>query len=60
MESGDPNQKRYYQVVSGLHEGDRVVSSANFLIDAEAQIQGVIKDFRDDSTLTGAGSEGER
>jgi Cu(I)/Ag(I) efflux system membrane fusion protein len=60
MESADPNQKRYYQVVSGLHEGDRVVSSANFLIDAEAQIQGVIKDFRDDSTLTGAGSEEER
>jgi Cu(I)/Ag(I) efflux system membrane fusion protein len=33
----------YYEVVSGLNEGDRVVSSANFLIDAESRIQGVLK-----------------
>ncbi len=32
-----------YEVVSGLKEGDRVVSSANFLIDAESRIQGVLK-----------------
>ncbi len=41
----DPNQQRYYQVISGLQEGERVVSSANFLIDAEAQVQGAIRDF---------------
>jgi Cu(I)/Ag(I) efflux system membrane fusion protein len=32
-----------YEVISGLNEGDRVVSSANFLIDAESRIQGVLK-----------------
>ncbi len=33
----------YYEVVSGLKEGDRIVSGANFLIDAESRIQGVLK-----------------
>ena len=42
-ELGD--RKRFYQVTSGLQEGDRIVSSANFLIDAEAQIQGALRDF---------------
>jgi Cu(I)/Ag(I) efflux system membrane fusion protein len=37
----------YYEVDSGLHEGDRVVSSANFLIDAESRIQGVLKTWGD-------------
>ncbi len=31
------------EVVSGLEEGERVVASANFLIDAEAQVQGVLR-----------------
>jgi Cu(I)/Ag(I) efflux system membrane fusion protein len=34
-----------YQVRSGLKEGDRVVASANFLIDAEAKVQGALKSF---------------
>jgi len=34
-----------YQVLSGLKEGDRVVASANFLIDAESQVQGALQDF---------------
>ena len=42
LHSGD-----YYEVVSGLNEGDRVVSSANFLIDAESRIQGVLKTWGD-------------
>ena len=42
VHSGD-----YYEVVSGLNEGDRVVSSANFLIDAESRIQGVLKTWGD-------------
>jgi Cu(I)/Ag(I) efflux system membrane fusion protein len=42
----DPNQERYYQVTGGLQEGERIVSSANFLIDAEAQVQGAMRDFR--------------
>jgi Cu(I)/Ag(I) efflux system membrane fusion protein len=37
----------YYEVVSGLKEGDRVVSGANFLIDAESRIQGVLKTWGD-------------
>jgi Cu(I)/Ag(I) efflux system membrane fusion protein len=42
LHSGD-----YYEVVSGLNEGDRVVSSANFLIDAESRIQGVLNTWGD-------------
>jgi membrane fusion protein, copper/silver efflux system len=34
-----------YQVLGGLKEGDRVVASANFLIDAESQVQGALQDF---------------
>ena len=34
-----------YAVVSGLREGERVVSSANFLIDAEARVQGALKSW---------------
>jgi membrane fusion protein, copper/silver efflux system len=34
-----------YEVQSGLQEGERVVSSANFLIDAESKVQGALKDF---------------
>ncbi|PYI90795.1 MAG: hypothetical protein DMF03_04515 [Verrucomicrobia bacterium] len=34
-----------YEVQSGLQEGERVVSSANFLIDAESKVQGALADF---------------
>jgi len=34
-----------YEVRDGLAEGERIVSSATFLIDAEAQIQGALKGF---------------
>jgi Cu(I)/Ag(I) efflux system membrane fusion protein len=34
-----------YAVKSGLKEDERVVASANFLIDAESKIQGALKDF---------------
>jgi multidrug efflux pump subunit AcrA (membrane-fusion protein) len=33
----------FYEVKSGLQENERVVNSANFLIDAEAQVQGALK-----------------
>src|SRR5260221_1049466 len=36
-------QASYYQVLYGLQEGDRIVASANFLIDAESQVQGALK-----------------
>ncbi len=35
----------YYEVKSGLHETERVVTSANFLIDAEAKVQGALKSW---------------
>jgi len=34
-----------YELKSGLKEGDRVVDSANFLIDAEAKVQGALKSW---------------
>lgn len=34
-----------YEVSAGLRAGERVVSSANFLIDAESKVQGALKDF---------------
>jgi Cu(I)/Ag(I) efflux system membrane fusion protein len=34
-----------YEVKSGLSEGERVVTSANFLIDAEAKVQGALKSW---------------
>jgi membrane fusion protein, copper/silver efflux system len=35
----------FYDVRSGLTRGERVVASANFLIDAESKIQGALKGF---------------
>lgn len=35
----------FYAVQQGLAAGDRIVSSANFLIDAESKLQGALKDF---------------
>jgi len=36
-----------YEVQSGLREGERVVSSANFLIDAESKVQGALREFEE-------------
>jgi len=36
-----------YEVQSGLAEGERVVASANFLIDAESKVQGAVKSFEE-------------
>jgi Cu(I)/Ag(I) efflux system membrane fusion protein len=41
-------EEPYYEVRDGLHEGDRIVSSANFLIDAESEIQGALKSWEPD------------
>jgi RND family efflux transporter MFP subunit len=35
----------YYELKSGVKEGERVVTSANFLIDAEAKVQGALKSW---------------
>jgi len=39
-----------YQILGGLKEGDRVVASANFLIDAESQVQGALQGFEQEPT----------
>ena len=44
----------WYEVRDGLKEGERIVASATFLIDAEAQIQGALKSF-DSGTTAGEG-----
>ena len=36
----------HYEVKRGLAEGERVVASANFLIDAESKVQGALSDFQ--------------
>jgi len=35
----------FYEVKSGLHEAERVVTSGNFLIDAEAKVQGALRSW---------------
>ncbi len=35
----------FYEVLSGVKEGEQVVTSANFLIDAEAKVQGALKSW---------------
>jgi membrane fusion protein, copper/silver efflux system len=35
----------YYQVTGGLSAGERVVNSANFLVDAESKVQGALKSW---------------
>jgi RND family efflux transporter MFP subunit len=46
-----------YQVQSGLQEGERVVASANFLIDAESKVQGALKEFEQGKPEEAAGSQ---
>jgi len=36
-----------YEVLDGLKPGERVVASANFLIDAESKVQGAVKGFEE-------------
>ncbi len=36
-----------YEVKSGLQENERVVASANFLIDAESKVQGALRQFEE-------------
>jgi Cu(I)/Ag(I) efflux system membrane fusion protein len=39
-----------YEVQSGLEENERVVASANFLIDAESKVQGALRGFDEEPT----------
>jgi Cu(I)/Ag(I) efflux system membrane fusion protein len=38
-----PRAAGYYPVLSGLEEGEKVVSGANFLIDSESRFQAAIE-----------------
>jgi multidrug efflux pump subunit AcrA (membrane-fusion protein) len=40
----------YYEVLRGLNEGEAVVSRANFLIDAESQIQAAVANWGENSS----------
>src|SRR6266851_1493846 len=40
-----PHLDHTFQVLKGLHAGDRIVSSANFLIDSESQLQAAAGTF---------------
>lgn len=44
-----------YEIKGGLKEGERVVTSANFLIDAESKVQGAVKNFGNESEPQGSG-----
>jgi len=39
----------YYEVLRGLHKGENVVSSANFLIDSESKVQAAVAAWDDES-----------
>lgn len=39
-----------YEVLRGLEPGDRVVTAANFLVDAESQVQGAIATWESETT----------
>jgi membrane fusion protein, copper/silver efflux system len=43
-----------FEVKAGVVEGERVVASANFLIDAESKVQGALKDFEPPVQATAA------
>jgi membrane fusion protein, copper/silver efflux system len=57
VEVGEENEERYLQIISGLQEGERIVSGGNFLIDAEAQVQGALRNFGEDQAPGSIGSD---
>jgi Cu(I)/Ag(I) efflux system membrane fusion protein len=44
----------YYEVLSGLAEGDEVVTSANFLIDSESRFRSALASFKSTTAPSGA------
>jgi len=49
-----------YEVQSGLQENERVVASANFLIDAESKVQGALKEFGEGQTAEETATPGTK
>jgi membrane fusion protein, copper/silver efflux system len=58
VECADENEERYYQVIGGLQEGERIVSGGNFLINAEAQVQGALRNFGEEKARGSVDSNG--
>jgi Cu(I)/Ag(I) efflux system membrane fusion protein len=50
----------YVEVVDGLREGEAVVTSANFLIDAESNLKAALKGFAEAGSAPGETGTGER
>jgi Cu(I)/Ag(I) efflux system membrane fusion protein len=46
-----------YEVKEGLREGEQVIASANFLIDAESKVQGALKDFETTQAASDSASQ---
>ncbi len=51
-----PRGGGYYQLLGGLNEGDRVVTSANFLVDSESSLEAALSSM---SKASGAGAESD-
>lgn len=49
----------YVEIRDGLAEGDAVVTSANFLIDAESNLKAALKGFAESGNTQGAGVSGQ-
>lgn len=50
-------EERYHEILGGLDEGEQVVSSANFLIAAEAQFQGALKKLAPEQLSEGSADD---
>jgi len=54
-----PKYGDLYEMQDGLREGEQVIASANFLIDAESKVQGALKDFEPSPTSQEPGQQGK-
>jgi len=50
----------FYEVQSGLRDGEEVVTSANFLIDAESKVQQALKEFEPTPAPSDSASQAKR
>lgn len=52
-----PRAGDYYSVLNGLKQGDKIVTSANFLIDSESQLQAALGSFAPPPPPSAAGGQ---
>jgi len=53
----EPNAVRYHEVLAGLDAGERVVTSGNFLLGSESQLQGALAKMLAESSVDSTGAE---